>query len=267
IAIIAVLIGLLLPAVQRVREAANRSSCLNNLKQMGLALHNYHDTYGSFPSGYLYVYVPPPPPSQAPPPVTQMKFDRPPPPPYVPNSPGWSWAALLLPFLEQDNLYARINFALPVEGVTSQDVRTTRERPYTCPSDYGAGVFSVHSEQGPPLADAATNSYAACYGALGLLGTDPENGNGLFARNSRIEMRHLLDGSSNTLAIGERASLFTPTPWAGVMTGGTARTAPNAPVYVSLIFPAPTMVMARVGQKPLNDPYSEPYDFFSPHTG
>src|SRR5262249_50080333 len=99
IAIIGVLIGLLLPAVQKVREAASRLSCTNNLKQIGLACHNYHDTHHSFPSGY-----------RASGPYTDGSSD---------TAPGWGWATFLLPYLEQDNLFRSINLNQPVESTSN----------------------------------------------------------------------------------------------------------------------------------------------------
>jgi prepilin-type N-terminal cleavage/methylation domain-containing protein/prepilin-type processing-associated H-X9-DG protein len=270
IAIIAVLIGLLVPAVQKVREAANQTSCQNNLKQIGLALHHYHDSMNGFPPGYVF---------QAPPTNVVIiksqgagfarKIDRPPPPanPYAsrPNYPGWGWAALLLPDLEQDNLARGIDFKLPVESPANLASRIMALPVYTCPSDNHTGVFTVQSDLNKILGDAATNSYAACFGALGLLNTYPDAGNGIFYRNSRTRLLEITDGTSNTLAVGERGAFFTQTPWAGVMTGGTSRTTPGAPVYNAMVELAPVMALARVGNKPLNDPYCEPYDFFSPH--
>src|SRR5436853_773572 len=95
IAIIATLIGLLLPAVQKVREAAARSQCLNNLKQIGLALHNFHDTNKAFPPGYLATV-----------PYRDGSTD---------TSPGWGWAAFILPYLEQDTVYRPFDLSAPVE--------------------------------------------------------------------------------------------------------------------------------------------------------
>jgi prepilin-type processing-associated H-X9-DG protein len=89
----------------------------------------------------------------------------------------------------------------------------------------------------------------------------------MFFRNSGLRFKDLTDGSSTTLAVGERAAYFAKSPWDGVMTGGTCRTTPGAPVYTAIIEMAPTMALARVGRKALNDPYSEPYDFFSGHGG
>ena len=123
----------------------------------------------------------------------------------------------------------------------------------------------VQSDQNQDLANAATNSYAACFGTFGQLSDFPDLSNGLFFRNSQLRTKDVTDGTSQTLAVGERAALFTQTPWAGVMTGGTARTTPGAPSYFSIIELAPTMTLARVANRQLNDFYSEPYDFFSPH--
>jgi prepilin-type processing-associated H-X9-DG protein len=154
-----------------------------------------------------------------------------------------------------------------VETAANLTARTTLLSVYTCPSDQYTGVFQVLDAKGTLLAEGASNSYAACYGAGGLIGDQPDTGNGVFFRNSRVRMAEITDGTSNTLAIGERGCILTQTPWAGVMTGGTARTTPGAPVYRSIVEPAATMPMARIGTHGLNDPLSEPYDFFSPHVG
>src|SRR5712692_5025097 len=92
IAIIGVLMALLLPAVQKVREAANRTQCLNNLKQIGLALHNYHDNYSRFPPSLDEAIYPP---------IAALAWGA----PRKGWTPNWSWLAYIMPFIEQDNLW------------------------------------------------------------------------------------------------------------------------------------------------------------------
>jgi prepilin-type N-terminal cleavage/methylation domain-containing protein/prepilin-type processing-associated H-X9-DG protein len=247
IAIIAVLIGLLLPAVQKVREAASRASCQNNLHQIGLALHNYHDSQGCFPSGYL---------------CTKPQAN----PDYT--SPGWGWAALLLPFLEQGNLGRQINFALPIEDPGNLAARTTILKMYVCPSDRSTGIFTVFDKNNAPLTRAATNSYAACHGVGVDLDEELDDFNGMFSRNSRVRFADVTDGTSNTIAIGERGAFFTQAAWAGAVSFGTTRITPGAPtINPNAIEDAPTQVLAHIDVEMINDPRGDPEDFFTPHTG
>jgi prepilin-type N-terminal cleavage/methylation domain-containing protein len=266
IAIIAILIGLLLPAVQKVREAAARTTCQNKLKQIGLACHNYHDAHGSLPPAYTLILTNPLPKPKFP--VTASAIDRLPPDFFAePCDPGWGWAVYLLPFLEQDNLYRQFDLATSTRSPNYLDQRLIPLAAYTCPSDQQTGRYSVYSMQNQQVVDAATNSYTACYGQQGNLNAFPDQGDGVFYQNSHTTLLGITDGTSHTLMVGERASLFAQSPWIGAIYNGAIRTTPNAPVFASSVLPTSAMPMARIGRKPLNDPWSEPYDFFSPHLG
>ncbi|MCR9116241.1 MAG: DUF1559 domain-containing protein [bacterium] len=171
IAIIGVLIALLLPAVQAAREAARRTSCTNNLKQFGLALHNYHDTNQKFPIGGKH------------------------------GEPRDTWWHHTLPYVEQNNLYEKINFngtgcctALGTGGATTVVIDAS-----TCPSDPGAGSVSGQGFQGNYVANFGSTHMEQGTVAYGY----GDNGNGLFYGNSKTGFRDITDGSSNTALIAE----------------------------------------------------------------
>jgi prepilin-type processing-associated H-X9-DG protein len=246
---------------------------LNNLKQIGLALQNYENAHKSLPPGYFFYsgnqVIPPSKTTPSPVKVLDSGFwlslmgNI----PYtgIDTAPGWGWAAYILPQIEQEPLARRIDFNNYLDQPMYADLRNTPVTTYICPSDYHTGVFTVYNEFNSPLVDAHTNSYAACHGSGSDIGEQVDNGSGVFYRNSKIRLTDIADGTSTTFAVGERAALFVQSPWAGAVSRGSARTTAGAPVYTVVIEEAPVQTMARIGRLPLQDPYSTPYDFFSPH--
>jgi prepilin-type N-terminal cleavage/methylation domain-containing protein/prepilin-type processing-associated H-X9-DG protein len=185
IAIIAVLIGLLLPAVQKVREAANRSKCQNNLKQVALALHNYHDVYRVFPPG-------------------------------VQKGTGnlLSFHVYILPYLEQNDLFKQFNLSVQYDNATNLALGLILVPNYICPSSnqlytqYGSGEWVGN-------AMTYTTHY---YGVAGPLGTNPATGGqyaflttnqgneatqGVLGMGSRVRLLDIIDGTSSTFLLGE----------------------------------------------------------------
>jgi prepilin-type N-terminal cleavage/methylation domain-containing protein len=197
IAIIAILIGLLLPAVQKVREAAARMSCSNNLKQLGLAFHAYHDANKNLPPGYTATGT-----------YVNGTTD---------TAPGWAWGTYILPFMEQGNLQNQFNMSLPVQssGTAIQSVVKT----YLCPSDIvPPGPFAVTDSSWNTVCQVAPTSYAACCG--GGVSTTAATGNGCFYRNSSVRLTDITDGTSNTVFVEERAFANVQGTWVGAISGG-----------------------------------------------
>jgi prepilin-type N-terminal cleavage/methylation domain-containing protein/prepilin-type processing-associated H-X9-DG protein len=211
IAIIAVLLGLLLPAVQRVREAASRVKCQNNLKQTGLALHNYHDSNQRFPPGFTAVAGP-----------------------GGDVSPGWGWAFYILPYIEQENLYrsqANLNQSVAASRLLQQKISL-----YICPSDIQSDPFQVYGLGGVPLTGvlAAPCSYAAVVGGDEtdvVVGDDNGRFHGCFYRNSKTFINDIIDGTSHTALVAERAVGISQGTWAGAIPGAMQRLGPKNPAY------------------------------------
>jgi prepilin-type N-terminal cleavage/methylation domain-containing protein/prepilin-type processing-associated H-X9-DG protein len=233
IAIIAVLIALLLPAVQSAREAARRTQCVNNMKQMGLALHNYNDAMSIFPPGY----------------IAASKFiDG-----ETDTSPGWSWASMILPQLDQAPLYSSINFWLPIQASANTTGTQTLLSAYLCPSDQlpSGPTFAVTDGLGNTVATVAPSSYAASTGsdladvALGL--NNDGLGNGPFFRNSGIRIAAIVDGTSQTVLLLERAWGDSEGTWTGAIVGGVIMRGPfnPCPGSADATYLAPCLVQAH----------------------
>ena len=198
IAIIAVLLGLLLPAVQRVRESASRLKCQNNLHQIGIALNSYYERNQNFPPGY----------------VSQVAADN------SDLGPGWGWAAYLLDDMDQSTIKQQINFNLQISDPGNAAVRVLNIPSYNCPSESLEGMpFTVIDANGNPICDVARASYVAMNGVLGVSG-DAFDNNGAFLRNTRMRIGDFKDGLSTTLFVGERSSTMSSVTWTGAVTNG-----------------------------------------------
>jgi len=245
IAIIATLVAILLPAVQQAREAARRSSCKNNLKQIGIALHNYHDTYNTLPPGYVR---------------TAASGT-------VPNY-SYGWSTQIFPFMEQPALYDATLGTYPnmdnaVANATSNAQMKNAIAAYRCPSDTGPQANDKFAFGGTNYL--ATSNYVGNNDRNGNAGNSTTwptslfvRGNtarGVFWQNSRCRFADVVDGLSNTLIVGERswelnnpsarkrqcdaASVYgTPSPWDGDNQGTYGNLTPGAgdPGYLRAMF-------------------------------
>jgi len=241
IAIIAILVALLLPAVQQAREAARRSSCKNNLKQIGLALHNYHDTFNTFPPGFI---------GSRSGGITGDGFGT-----------GWAWGTFILPALEQSALYDQLapgvlsgsscgdGSLCPQDAAQLVFLRTVIPT-YLCPSN--SGQKPVHSR----VKDTRTDNAAVEIGMSNYIGNAGISDlncrwtamDGIFFSNSNIRMRDINDGTSNTLLVTERDAVQHPgdrpngnqqhmgANWAGVSYPGCDRQNENHYAVLNFAF-------------------------------
>jgi len=212
IAIIAVLIALLLPAVQQAREAARRSQCKNNLKQLGLAMHNYHDTFGVFPPGWIAA-------TRGVGPDVNGGLN------------GFGGGTMILPMMDQAPVYNQFRFELSLNDPTgtpsNRSLLATPMAAFRCPSDPAPVTWQLKNSAGTiVISDVASTNYIALFGLRAieecylLPPGQTCRAEGIFYHNSRVRMADITDGSSQTLMMGERVHDRFPSTWSGVIIAG-----------------------------------------------
>jgi prepilin-type N-terminal cleavage/methylation domain-containing protein len=240
IAVIGILIGMLLPAVQQVREAARRTSCQNNLRQIGLALMNYHEAFQRYPAGWM------------------ADIDA--------GVPGWGWMTWALPYIEQNGIYDQIQFRRNIDLPEHDAVRLATIPNLLCPSsplaeephiELPAGTYpDPHGAVAFPIRYSRTH-YVGCVGtSIGYddmgdgefcpsfvnISGGQEILDGMFYRNSNTRLEHVFDGTSHTIAVGERSGFIFDSTWLGVQHGAA--------------YPA-WRILAWTGEPPNNEPFSD----------
>jgi prepilin-type N-terminal cleavage/methylation domain-containing protein/prepilin-type processing-associated H-X9-DG protein len=292
IAIIAVLIALLLPAVQAAREAARRSQCVNNMKQIGVALHNYVASNEVFPPGYVTS-------------INRTVLDacnqdaENTPGQSVDQGTGWAWGSMILPQLEQNTVYNSINFNLSVAFHQNDTCSLTALNVFLCPSDPGPStvpVFADPPDPAQPGSFSASNivdtlsrgNYVGMYGIgevcaqSGAIDSPNNNGAGplgqhagIFYRNSRVSFADITDGTSNTIAVGERSHNLSYVTWvARSIDGWLGKTSPIEG-GTDQFNPSPeecwTQIMGPAGledgPRTINNPEAHVEDYWSRHPG
>jgi type II secretory pathway pseudopilin PulG len=257
IAIIGILIALLLPAVQAAREAARRSQCSNNLKQLALSMHNYHDVYKSFPINYGNNAIVP------------VAWDA--------NDTGHSWITGILPYIEQKALYDQIDITKTATQAPNVAISRTPITALICPSDDNEGIMG--GRQGQNDERAITNYKAVCgsnwawgdhtgiSSAQGRWATNTDgldHGNGLICRNylndrgNNTRFSSITDGTSNTFAIGESVPAWCSHTWWYWFNGVTATCG------IPLNYRKGLATVSLEAQK---TDWGRNYSFFSKHPG
>ena len=303
IAIIGILIGMLLPAVQQTREAARRVSCANNLRQMGIAMHNFESAHQHFPSGYIStptnngsapsgVFVDP------------ATWDA---------GPGWGWGAQILPFIDGGNIHSKLDFDAPIWASEHRELIQEQLPMFLCPSSTGdTQPFTVVDESSAPYSPAGEaplvlgrSHYVASHGqesawgpeagadrggevftdiytsevrAVTINGDTSRVADGPFFRNSKTRMSQITDGTTQTIFLGEHSSRLSDKTWVGVVPGASIHPHFSSPENGS--DGAATMVLVHMGPSggeedeagfpiihPVNFPTFHVGQMYAEHTG
>ena len=202
VAIIAVLIGLLLPAVQKVREAASRCKCQSNLGNLTLATIHYEQVFGTFPAGYQT--------------VTSTGSGQ---------KTGWGWMTTVLPYLEQSPLQRSLRLDLSIADEANAVWRTHRIPIALCPSDPASDAHEIRLPEPKttvdPISPPSITKFACSQyvGVSGTTATDDISANGILFRDSKVKSDEITDGLANTMLLTERSSRLGISIWHGAIPG------------------------------------------------